>query len=69
MIKELNGGEGGEEASPIAAEKITRNTNKTLPFGSGGQLFMDFRFYRGVLELKPREKRWIILSYLFHTNV
>ena len=38
------GGGGREEISPIAAEKITRNTNKTLPFGRGGQLFKDFRF-------------------------
>jgi hypothetical protein len=44
MIKELKeGGEGGK-ASPIVAEETTRNTNKTLPFGSGGQLFKDFRF-------------------------
>jgi len=49
MVKELNGGrEGGggegKKLLPSLQKKITRNRNKTLPFGRGGKLFMDFRF-------------------------
>jgi hypothetical protein len=38
------GVEGEKKSLPSLQKKITRNTNKTLPFGRGGQLFKDFRF-------------------------